>query len=131
FVWSGGIAVLFILFCGIFPETAMIALEGARDWITNTFDWLFLSAGSLFVIFCLALIVLPTGKIRLGGDDARPEFSRFSWFAMLFAAGMGIGLVYWSVADPVGYLSNWAGAPLNISGHTEEGKTAALGALMY
>src|SRR5699024_122727 len=95
------------------------------------FDWLFLSAGSLFVIFCLALIVLPTGKIRLGGDDARPEFSRFSWFAMLFAAGMGIGLVYWSVAEPVGYLSNWAGAPLNISGHTEEGKTAALGALMY
>ncbi len=49
-------------------------------------------SGNIFVVFCLALIVLPVGKIRLGGEDAKPEFSRFSWFSMLFAAGMGIGL---------------------------------------
>src|SRR5690625_5054356 len=131
FVWSGGTAILFILFCGLFPETAMATLDGVKGWIINTFDWLFLSAGSIFVLFCLALIVLPTGKIRLGGDDARPEYSRFSWFAMLFAAGMGIGLMYWSVAEPVGYFTEWAGSPLNVAGGTEEAKKASLGALMY
>jgi len=131
FVWSGGTAILFILFCGLFPDTAMATLNGVKGWIINTFDWLFLSAGSIFVLFCLALIVLPTGRIRLGGDDARPEYSRFSWFAMLFAAGMGIGLMYWSVAEPVGYFTEWAGSPLNIAGGTEEAKKASLGALMY
>src|SRR5699024_10381644 len=82
FVWSGGLAVLFILFCAIFPQTAMDVLDGAKTWAIETFDWLFLSAGSVFVLFCVAIIFLPHGRIRLGGPDARPEFSRPSWFAM-------------------------------------------------
>jgi len=131
FVWSGGLAVLFILFCAIFPQTAMDVLDGAKTWAIETFDWLFLSAGSVFVLFCVAIIFLPHGRIRLGGPDARPEFSRPSWFAMLFAAGMGIGLMYWSVAEPVGYFTEWAGSPLGIAGGTEEAKKAALGAVMY
>ena len=51
-------------------------------------------AGNIFVVFCLALICLPVGRIRLGGNDVKPEYSRTSWFAMLFAAGMGIGLMF-------------------------------------
>ncbi|AKS41229.1 BCCT family betaine/carnitine transporter [Wenzhouxiangella marina] len=89
---------------------------------------MFLIAGNIFVVFCLLMIVLPFGKIRIGGDDAKPEFSTFSWFAMLFAAGMGIGLMFWSVAEPVGYFTEWFGTPLNVGGGEAE---AAMGATMY
>ncbi|TVQ37693.1 MAG: BCCT family transporter [Wenzhouxiangella sp.] len=90
--------------------------------------WLFLSAGNIFVLFCLLLIVLPVGKIRIGGDDASPDFSYISWFAMLFAAGMGIGLMFWAVAEPVGYFTDWFGTPLNAGGGDAR---AAMGATMY
>ncbi len=131
FVWSASLIVIFVLGAILFPETAKTALAGGKNWAINTFDWLFLSAGNIFVLFSLALIFLPYGKIRIGGQDARPEYSRMSWFAMLFAAGMGIGLMFWSVAEPVGYFTEWAGSPLNIAGGTAAAKTAAMGAVMY
>ena len=131
FFWSASLIIFFVLVSLIVPERSKTALEGARDWVINSFDWLLLSSGSIFVVFCLALIVLPVGRIRIGGVDARPDFSRMSWFAMLFAAGMGIGLMFWSVAEPVGYFTEWFGTPLGIAGGTEESKTAALGATMY
>ena len=87
--------------------------------------------GNVFVIFCLVLVFLPLGKIRIGGVDAKPEFSIISWFAMLFAAGMGIGLMFWSVAEPVGYYTDWFGTPLNAAKRTPEGANAALGATMF
>lgn len=129
FVWSGAVAVLFVLFCAIFPSTAQSALNGAKLWTINSFDWLFMSAGNLFVILCLILIFLPYGKIRLGGQDAVPEFSRPSWFAMLFAAGMGIGLMFFGVAEPVGYFAG-EGAAYSPLG-SESSKSMALGATMY
>jgi betaine/carnitine transporter, BCCT family len=73
--------------------------------------------------------VLP-GQIRLGGDEATPDYSRLSWFAMLFAAGMGIGLMFWSVAEPVAYYTDWYGTPLNAEGHGG-GRSAAMGATMF
>ncbi|EAZ99742.1 choline/carnitine/betaine transport family protein [Marinobacter sp. ELB17] len=103
----------------------------ARIWSINTFDWLFLSSVNIFVVFCLALIVLPVGKIRLGGDTAKPDYSRSSWFAILFAAGMGIGLMFWSVAEPIGYYTEWYGSPLNIASGTVEAERAAMAATMY
>lgn len=133
FVWSGGLATVFVLFSAIFPDTAKTVLYGGRQWVIETFDWMFLSAGSIFVVFCLLLIFSPYGKIRLGGPDATPEFSRPSWFAMLFAAGMGIGLMYFSVAEPLIYFTSLdgVGAPLGVHGGTEAAKQAALGAVMY
>jgi hypothetical protein len=131
FFWSASLILLFVLISLLIPARAKEALEGARDWVINSFDWLLLSSGSVFVLFCVALILLPLGRIRIGGADARPDYSRMSWFAMLFAAGMGIGLMFWSVAEPVGYFTEWFGSPLNIAGGTEESKTAALGATMY
>jgi BCCT family betaine/carnitine transporter len=131
FFWSASLILLFVLISLLVPARAKEALEGARDWVINSFDWLLLSSGSVFVLFCVALILLPLGRIRIGGADARPDYSRMSWFAMLFAAGMGIGLMFWSVAEPVGYFTEWFGSPLNIAGGTEESKTAALGATMY
>lgn len=131
FFSSAVLIFLFVVGSLMFPERSDTALQATRAWVQSTFDWLFLSAGNIFVLFCLLLIFLPVGSIRLGGENARPEFSVASWFAMLFAAGMGIGLMFWSVAEPVGYFTEWAGTPLNTPGFSEESRVAALGATMY
>jgi len=131
FLVSAFLILVFVIGSLVYPEAANDLLGATRSWIGHKFDWLFLSAGNIFVLFCLALIVLPVGRIRLGGQDAIPGFSRISWFAMLFAAGMGIGLMFWSVAEPVGYYTGWAGTPLGIAPGTEESRRAALGATMY
>lgn len=131
FVISASLILLFVAWALVFPVAASQTLGSLRSSILNGFDWLFLSASNLFLVFALALIVLPVGKIRLGGEDATPDFSNLSWFAMLFAAGMGIGLVFWSVAEPVGYFTGSAATPLGVGLMSEDAKAAALGATMY
>ena len=139
FFVSGALIVAFVLFSLLLPEIAKTSLEATKTWIQIVFDWVLLSAGNVFVLFCLALIVLPTGSIRIGGDEARPDFSTISWFAMLFAAGMGIGLMFWGVAEPAAYFTDWYGTPLNAPAFVEgsspaaiqDAKEAALGATMY
>lgn len=131
FFMSAVLTLTFVIATLIFPEAAKEMLDGAKWWSINHFNWLFSSAANIFVLFCLALIFLPVGKIRLGGKDAKPEFSRMSWFAMLFAAGMGIGLMFWSVAEPVAYYTDWYGTPLNVPAHTPEAAGAAMGATLY
>jgi BCCT family betaine/carnitine transporter len=128
FLVSATLILLFVVLSLVFPQASNELLESTRTGIGQTFDWLFLSAGNVFVLFCLAVIVLPVGKIRLGGQQAKPEFTYLSWFAMLFAAGMGIGLMFWAVAEPVAYFTDWSGTPLN-SG--PDNARAALGATMY
>ncbi|MCP4286111.1 MAG: BCCT family transporter [Gammaproteobacteria bacterium] len=122
--------VIFVFLIGsvLAGDSAGTFFGDLRKGITTSFDWFFLIAGNIFVIFCLFLIVSPLGKIRLGGKDARPEYSMISWFAMLFAAGMGIGLMFWSVAEPVVYASGvWGYAPLGVS----ESKEMAFAATIF
>ncbi len=128
---SAALILLFIIGTLLFPAQAKEVLTGARGWSIENFDWLFMIGCNIFVIFCVALIVLPVGRVRLGGTAARPEFSTFSWFSMLFAAGMGIGLMFWSVAEPVAYYTDWYGTPLNVAAKTPEGASLALGATMF
>ena len=73
------------------------------------------------MVSCIALVFLPVGSIRIGGEDAVPEFSTISWFTVLFAAGMGIGLMFRSVAEPVAYYTDWYGTPLDAPPNTPEG----------
>ncbi|HLS69037.1 MAG TPA: BCCT family transporter, partial [Kiloniellales bacterium] len=73
--------------------------------VTSTFDWFLLLAGNIFVLVAIGILVSPLGKVRLGGRDATPDFSYGGWFAMLFAAGMGIGLMFYGVAEPLGHFS--------------------------
>ncbi|GAA0180552.1 BCCT family transporter [Clostridium sediminicola] len=73
-------------------------------FLQNNFGWLYLFAMFIFVIVALMLGFSKFGKIKLGPDDSEPEFSTISWFAMLFGAGMGIGLVFWGVAEPISHL---------------------------
>jgi BCCT family betaine/carnitine transporter len=76
---------------------------GLRDWLTGNLGWFFLLSGNIFVLVCLGLIVSPLGRIRLGGPDATPDFGYVGWFSMLFAAGMGIGLMFYGVSEPLSH----------------------------
>jgi betaine/carnitine transporter, BCCT family len=78
---------------------------GLRDWLTGNLDWFFLLSGNIFVILCLALILSPLGRVRLGGPDATADYSYVGWFSMLFAAGMGIGLMFFGVSEPMSHFS--------------------------
>ena len=131
FLVSAFLVLIFVLGTLMFPDAAKAAFDGSKAWSISNFDWLFLVAGNIFVIFCLALIVLPVGRIRLGGVDAKPEFTNISWFAMLFAAGMGIGLMFWSVSEPVAYYTGWYGTPLDVVKNTPEAAELAMGATMF
>lgn len=84
--------------------------------ITKNFSWLYLLVMLAFVIFILILACTRYGNIRLGSDDSRPEYSTFSWFAMLFCAGMGVGLVFWGISEPIAHFTN----PMGIEGGTAE-----------
>ncbi|MTH78627.1 BCCT family transporter [Paracoccus aestuariivivens] len=87
------------------PSGSEVFFTGLRNWLTNSLDWFFMLAGNVFVVLCLALIVSPLGSVRLGGPHATPDFSRMGWFAMLFAAGMGIGLMFYGVSEPLSHYS--------------------------
>ena len=101
FVVSSLTIITFVLGVLAFRDAARGVFDALYTWLTSTFDWVFLGAGNIFVLFCLMLLVTPLGRVRLGGPDARPDYSTWSWFAMLFAAGMGIGLMFFGVAEPV------------------------------
>ncbi len=74
--------------------------------ITENFAWVYLLAMLFFVLFVLIIACTKYGNLRLGADDARPEYSTFSWFAMLFCAGMGVGLVFWGISEPISHYMN-------------------------
>ncbi len=76
-----------------------------RGWITGNLSWFFIGSANIFVLLCLGLIVSPLGKVRLGGKDATADYSYIGWFSMLFAAGMGIGLMFYGVAEPMSHFS--------------------------
>ncbi|MGK0255867.1 MAG: BCCT family betaine/carnitine transporter [Arcobacteraceae bacterium] len=121
----------FVIMTLLSPTESKEVLDGAKWWSINNFDWLFMLVGNICVLFCIALIFLPVGKVRIGGDDAKPEFSRLAWFSMLFSAGMGIGLMFWSVAEPVAYYTAWWYTPLNVAANTAAAKDLAMGATMF
>ena len=106
FAISGLAVVAFVFYTLALPEQAAGIFDMLFAAVTTRFDWFFLTAANIFVIFCLALIVSPWGKIRLGGPDATPDFGYVGWFAMLFAAGMGIGLMFYGVSEPLGHFTS-------------------------
>ena len=128
---AGLIGIFLIAILLAEPAASKAFLDGLKWQIIGTFDSLFMWSANIFVIFCLALVVSPYGKIRLGGDDAKPDYSTLSWIAMLFAAGMGIGLMFWGVAEPVAYYTGWYETPLNVTANTPEAIQLALGATMF
>jgi BCCT family betaine/carnitine transporter len=106
FLISGLGIFAFVIATLMFPEGATTLFVAVRDWLTSRFDWFFLLAGNVFVLFCLALIVSPLGSVRIGGPEARPDYGYAGWFAMLFAAGMGIGLMFFGVSEPLSHFGS-------------------------
>jgi choline/glycine/proline betaine transport protein len=98
---SALLIIAFVIFGAVFTEAAGTALGETLSFITANFGWFMIVAVAVFLLFCLYLAIGPYGKIRLGPDDSRPDYSYLTWFAMLFSAGMGIGLVFWGVAEPI------------------------------
>jgi BCCT family betaine/carnitine transporter len=115
FAISAGSIILMVFYSLALPEQAGAFFGWLRPTLTSGFDWFFLLAGNVFVVLTLVLIVSPLGKIRLGGTEAKPDYSYPGWFAMLFAAGMGIGLMFFGVSEPISHFSSsvadGAGAP--------------------
>ncbi|WP_035871464.1 BCCT family transporter [Cucumibacter marinus] len=105
FLISGATIVLFVVLTIAFQSSTEPMFTALRGWLTSTFDWFFLLAGNIFVLVALGILVSPLGKVRIGGKDAKPDFGYAGWFAMLFAAGMGIGLMFYGVLEPVYHMA--------------------------
>jgi glycine betaine transporter len=103
FYISTGILLLLVLFGVFVPDQLETITGNIQAFITDSFGWYYLILVSLIVVVCLYFLISPLGKIRLGKQDDRPEFTRVTWFAMLFSAGMGIGLVFWGTAEPISH----------------------------
>jgi glycine betaine transporter len=94
------ISILFIIW-GVIPASKLpdynlgAVSTAVHSFLIDRFGWFYLLTATTFLVFCLFLIFSKYGNIRLGADDEKPEYSNITWFAMLFSAGMGIGLVFW------------------------------------
>ncbi|MEA3424188.1 MAG: BCCT family transporter, partial [Bacillota bacterium] len=98
---AGLIIMLFSGFALSNLEQANMLFGNIKDIIINNFDWLFILASNFFIGVSLYLAFSKLGNVRIGGVDANPEFSNFSWYSMLISAGMGIGLMFWAVGEPL------------------------------
>ncbi|MDQ5810577.1 MAG: BCCT family transporter [Actinomycetota bacterium] len=95
------ISAAFVLWGVLFTDNFTSTLATVVGWITQGLGWVYMLITTFFLVFVIYLAFSRYGKIKLGGPDDEPEFGNFAWFAMLFQAGMGIGLVFWGVAEPV------------------------------
>lgn len=105
FFASATLLIAFLAFGVFAADTAQEVLPKVLNGVTEEFGWLYVLSVFFFIGFCLWLAFSKYGRIRLGDDDSRPEFSNVSWFAMLFSAGMGIGLVFFGVAEPMSHFN--------------------------
>ena len=106
FVVAAALALGFVLWGAISPKKMGDLTDSAMSWVTGSFGWLFILTSGAFVLFSAYLALSRYGNIKLGPDDSVPEFSRFSWVSMMFATGMGIGLMFYGVAEPLYHLND-------------------------
>jgi len=93
-------------FTVLFPEPSEIVLNSVKNFIFVNLNWVYVWSVTVFVIFLVYLMFSKYGNIKLGNNDSKPEYSFFSWISMLFAAGMGIGLMYFAVAEPMSHYAD-------------------------
>lgn len=114
FFTSSILIVIGIALTLIFKESAETYFEKIQSTVSDYGGWFFVLCVNVFLFFVLFIAFSKFGKLRLGGKDAEPEFKTLSWFAMLFSAGMGIGLLFWSIAEPITHFN----APPSADGQT-------------
>jgi len=103
---SALLIIIFVVLTMAFQTQAEPMFSSLRGWLTSSLDWFFITAGNIFVVVCLAIAVSPLGRVRIGGTEATPDYSYAGWFSMLFAAGMGIGLMFYGVSEPLSHFSS-------------------------
>ena len=118
---AGGLLIVFIAFTLLFQEQANQVFSSTLSFISSTFGWFYILAANVFLIVMIIFAFSKFGRIKLGGPDAEPEFTTFAWYAMLISAGMGIGLMFWSVGEPIFHLA----APPPFFNGVEAGTAAA------
>ncbi|QFR50156.1 BCCT family transporter [Sulfurimonas lithotrophica] len=122
-VFYPSVAVIFIMvvFAVIDPQDVGEIFSSIKQFIAQKFGWLYMLSVGVFTFFVLFLALSPYGRFKLGPDQSKPNFSYSSWFAMLFSAGMGIGLMFWSVAEPV---MHYTSPPIGDGGTMQAAKDA-------
>lgn len=129
FMVSAVLAVTVVLGTLLFLEQAAVLFAGVRAWITVTFDWFFMIVANVLVIFCFYVAWSRLGRVRLGGQDAQPRYGYPGWLAMLFAAGVGIGLMFFGVLEPVTHTIN---TPVGVDpAATEVARAAGMSAAIF
>jgi BCCT family betaine/carnitine transporter len=129
FVVSAALAIALVVVTLLFQQQAAIVFGQLRVWITSTFDWFFMISANLIVLFGLSVAASKLGRVRLGGPDAKPRYGYADWLAMLFAAGVGIGLMFFGVLEPV---THTLSPPLGIDpADTAAARSAGMAAAIY
>ncbi|MEH6626514.1 MAG: BCCT family transporter [Motiliproteus sp.] len=98
---SFGLLSMAIILVFLFPESSANYISSIRTGITAYMSWYFSLLATSALLFCIWVVFSKYGKIRLGGDNAKPEYSNFAWYSMLIACGEGVGLIFWGIAEPV------------------------------
>jgi choline-glycine betaine transporter len=126
---SAVVALAFVAWGFATPEGLGSASATALEWVETNLGWLFVLLASAFVVFVLWLAAGKYGRIPLGRDDERPEFRTVSWVAMMFSAGMGIGLMFFGVSEP---LSHYVSPPPDtVAAETPEALQTAMATTMF
>lgn len=125
--WGSALLIATFVAWGLFaPENLGSVMTSALGWVTGNFGWAFILISLGTLILCIVLVLSRWGRIRLGPDDSRPEFGTFSWVSMMFAAGLGAGLLFYGIAEP---MAHWTNPPHDNAAPKSE--DAALSALRY
>jgi choline/glycine/proline betaine transport protein len=106
FIPAATVIVVFVVYAWVFTEQATAGVERLQEVLVESLGWYYIVIVAGFVVFVLVMGLGRFGDVKLGRDTDEPEFSLIAWLAMLFAAGMGIGLVFWGVAEPLSHLAN-------------------------
>lgn len=144
FAISALAVIAFVALTLMFQTQVEPMFSSLRGWLTSNLDWFFISVGNIFVLVCIGLAISPLGRVRLGGTEAKPDYSYLAWLSMLFAAGMGIGLMFFGVSEPLSHFGSAIGgasiengvrtdwAPLDAAaGDTEAATRLAMAATIY
>jgi choline/carnitine/betaine transport len=125
------VLVGFILLTLMFKEDASEFFKSALEVITTTTGWFLILVANVFVLAAFYFAFGRFGRIRLGGNDAKPEFTTPAWFAMLLSAGMGIGLMFWSVGEPIFHYASPSPMFTGVQAQTPEAAQAAMGVTYF
>jgi choline/glycine/proline betaine transport protein len=127
---AGGLIILFIVLTFVYRDQAGEFFTILLNSIGDTFGWLYMLSANFFVIIMIIIAASKYGSIKIGGPDAVPEFSTFSWYAMLISAGMGIGLMFWSVAEPIFHYTT-PSPMFSVTANTPQSAQSALGVTYF